>query len=140
MNIVDHGQWEAYIPATFPPSAPVGTLFSRRQSDGVDWYDYVKTLSPNTVQFLALWVDAYNGYVVSVATYDQTMLFPGNQILREITDYAGTDPQADFGNKLYDPAAGTFSPLPPLPPPLPAVDLNALQDRIAALEAKQGGA
>jgi hypothetical protein len=53
--------------------------------------------------------------------------------VREITDYTGSDPQADFGQKLYDPATDAFSDLPPLEPP---AGIASLLDRVAAIEAR----
>jgi hypothetical protein len=140
MAFIDHGTWQAYVPATLPIGAPSGALFVRRDSDGVDWYDYVKAgsnFTAGSVKFTALWQDLYSSYVCKVATFDETMLFPTGQMVREITGYGGSDPQADFGQKLYDPATDTFSDIPyPVWPPRAANDLEA---RVAALEAKAGG-
>jgi hypothetical protein len=139
MASIDHGRWSGYTPGTLPPEAPPGALYIRRDSDGVDWYVYLRDVTSfgaDTVKLSALWQDAYNGYVVSVATYDADRLFPVDQIVREITDYTGSDPQADYGSRLYDPATDSFSDLPPLPPP---ADIKALLDRVAQLEAKQRG-
>jgi hypothetical protein len=33
-------------------------------------------------------------------------------MVREILNYVGSDPQTDFGQKLYDPATDTFSDIP----------------------------
>jgi len=142
MTFIDHGKWQPYTPATLPPGVPSGALFVRRESDGIDWYDYVKdggNFSPDTVKFTALWHPTYQSYLVGAAVYDVTLLFPPNQLVREITDYAGSDPQADFGSKLYDPATDAFSDLPPFEPPVQR-EIRELRDRVAALEAKQGGA
>jgi len=140
MASIDHGTWSSYTPDTLPSGAPPGALYVQRDSDSVDWYQYLKDgthFGAGTVKFSALWQAVYNGYVVSVAVYDADRLFPANQIVREIPDYSGSDPQGDYGQKLYDPATDTFSDLPPLPPPAEIRDLRA---RIAALEAKAGGA
>jgi hypothetical protein len=140
MNIVDHGKWLAYQPNPIPDNAPANAIFARRESDGVDWYSIVHGSTPvlpaSSVKFTGLWNDTYSSYVVSVATYDGTLLFPAGQILQEITDYTGSDPQADFGGKLYDPATGAFT---DPPPPPPALDAQSVLDRIAALEAKARG-
>ena len=112
MTSIDHGMWQIYTPTTRSADIPSGALFAQRTSDGVDWYDYLKAgnnFTAGTVKFTALWQDLYSGYVSKVATYDETLLFPAGQMLREITDYAGSDPQTDFGQKLYDPATDTFS-------------------------------
>jgi hypothetical protein len=110
MASIDHGIWQTYTPNT--PDLPSGALFLQRQSDGADWYDYVKAgtnFTPGSVKFSALWQDLYSSYVCKVATFDETLLFPTGQMVREITDYTGSDPQGDFGQKLYDPATDSFS-------------------------------
>lgn len=140
MNIIDHGTWVGYRPAStdgLPTWVPLTALFAKRESDGRDWYTYLdSTTRPpaDHVVFTAIWNAGLNSYVVGAATYDSTLIFPAGQLLQEITDYAGTDPQADLGGKLYDPATGTFT-----DPPLPSNPLQSLLDRVAALEAKQGG-
>jgi len=78
-QIIDHGKWVAYVPSEPPSYAPPGALFARRESDSVDWYDYVKAgtnFGLDTVKFTVWWQDAYNGYVVGAATRDETRLFP----------------------------------------------------------------
>jgi hypothetical protein len=141
MTSIDHGQWHGYVPTTFPDGAPGGALFTKRDSDGVDWYDYIRdgtAFGANTVKFAARFNEQLSAFLVSVALYDPTMMFPGNQIVREITDYAGTDPQGDFGGKIYDPNTDTFSdPPPPIGPP---PGLKSVLERLDALEAKLGGA
>lgn len=136
MNIIDHGEWTPYRPEKFPVGAPPNALFAVRRSDTVDWYDYVhsgKNFGADTVKFAAVIHDGI-GYVVGPAVYDPTMLFPANHIVAEITDYTGSDPQADFGNKVYDPATGSFSDqLPPPPPPSTQIP-TALADIIARVE------
>jgi len=135
-QIIDHGKWVAYVPSEPPSYAPPGALFARRESDSVDWYDYVKAgtnFGLDTVKFTVWWQDAYNGYVVGAATRDETRLFPAGMLVREIIDYQGGDPQTELGQKLYDPHTHKLHPLPQLPNPL-----QSLFDRIAAIEAKLG--
>lgn len=137
-QIVDHGKWVLYQPDTFPPHAPYGALFARRESDGVDWYVYSRDsknfFGPDTVKFTAMWQDIHSGFVIGAATRDVTRLFPAGQLLREIIDYhGGDDPQAELGQKLFDPDSRTLHALPPLPrAPDP------LEARVAAIEAKLG--
>jgi hypothetical protein len=138
-QIVDHGRWALYQPDTLPEQAPSGALFARRESDGVDWYDYVRSgvnFGPDTVKFTALWQDIHNGYVVGAATRDVTRLFPAEQLVREIIDYHGGDPQAELGNRLYDPDTHRLRAPPILPPP--DLDFRRLEARVAAIEAKLG--
>jgi hypothetical protein len=41
MNIIDHGEWEAYTPTEFPQNVPKWALCARRKTDLVDWYVYI---------------------------------------------------------------------------------------------------
>jgi hypothetical protein len=142
METIRHGKWLPYRPEKFPPDAPSNALFARREDDLVDWYDYVnsgKNFGADTVKGMAIWRDYAGGYVVGPAVLDATMLYPANHIVFEVIDYVGNDPQADFGNKLYDPETGTFSEPPPPPPPPPNPLLTRLEEmtaRLAALERK----
>jgi hypothetical protein len=115
MTFIDHGTWQTYTPTTRAADLPSGALSLQRQSDGADWYDYLNAgtnFTPGSVKFTALWQDLYSSYVSKIATFDENLLFPVGQMLREITGYSGSDPQADFGQKLYDPATDTFSDIP----------------------------
>lgn len=138
MNIVDHGSWAAYTPKPedHPAGAPINALFARRESDGVDWYDYVadqKSFGANTVKFAAIYRgDHVNGYIVGPAVYLADRMFPAGHIVAEITDYTGSDPQADFGNKVFDPAAATFSEQPPVPRGEMPLEIRHALDAITA--------
>ena len=138
-QIIDHGKWVCYQPDQLPQGMPLNALFARRESDGVDWYDYIrddKSFGADTVKFTVTWRDIHGGYVVNVATRDPSMLFPAGALLREIIDYHGGEPQAELGGRLFNPDTHTLHDLPPSPPPF---DFQALEARIAALEAKLGG-
>jgi hypothetical protein len=142
-QIIDHGKWQLYTPDRLPEFAPPGALFVRRESDGVDWYDYVrdsKSFGADTVKFTAFWQDAYNGFTIGAAVHDPTLLFPADMLVREIVDYHGGDPQIELGEKLYEPHTHRLRKLPPLPPVFDAeARIATLEARIAALEAKLGG-
>jgi len=136
MNIIEHGAWVQYQGPG--EDHPPGTLFAKRESDNWDWYDYTRHpsspfVSASTVKFTAM--TRPGGFIVGAAVYDPTMLFPPGQSVYEITDYAGNNPQADFGNKVYDPATKTFS-----DPVLPPVNdpLVEIRRRLEALEKKKG--
>ena len=138
MSIINHGKWIAYKPETLPEGAPPNAMFAKREGDDTDWYGYVNSgenFGADNVKFMAAWRDSVGGYVVGPAVYDPTMLFPASQIVGEITDYTGTDPQNDLGGKIYDEAAGTFSDPPPVKAP-PDV-IAELLARIEALEARK---
>lgn len=145
MSIIDHGNWVRYKPEKPPKDAPGNAMFARRESDGMDWYDYVAPGTTNfavgTVKFAAMWRDNVGAYVVGPAVYDASAIFPADHIVGEIDDYVGDDPQTDIGNMIYDPATGDFrsQPPPPPPPPLPPSPtetkiLNALDAIVARLE------
>jgi hypothetical protein len=111
MSIIKHGKWLSYKPSKLPEGAPINALFARRESDGVDWYDYVnsgRNFGADTVKLMASWRADIGGFVIGPAVYDATMLFPAGQFVLEITGYTGTDPQAEFGNKVYDPETGSL--------------------------------
>ena len=135
MNIIDHGSWVLYTPALGkrPDDAPLSAMFARRESDQVDWYEYVKdpaSFQTGTVKFAAVYRDYAGGYVVGPAVYAADRIFPAGHIVGEITDYAGSDPQADLGNKVYDPATATFSEMPPIP--APELEPNKIERQILA--------
>ena len=142
MNTIDHGMWNAYTPASLPEGAPANAMFARRESDGMDWYTYVNAgtnFGSGHVIIAAMFRPPSGQYIVGPATFEPTAMFPQGCIVHEVTDYTGSDPQADLGTKAFDPATGQFSD-PIIPPPDARTDpLQALRDRIAALEAKQGG-
>jgi hypothetical protein len=165
MEIIDHGVWVQYQPTKPQKDAPARTIYARREADSVDWYDYVRpnfllmqppkppTYHPTTGELL---VDdtpppvpnfkpgsvvcnifrQREHSIVGAATYDPTAIHSINQRVIEIVDYQGSDPQKDFGGKVYDHATGTFSDQPPLPPSLSA-RLDAMEKRIKALEARK---
>jgi len=138
-QIIDHGKWVCYQPDKLPPGMPPNTLFARRVSDGVDWYDYsrdAKSFISDTVKFTALWQDIPGGYIISAATRDPTRLFPAGALLREIIDYHGSDDlHLELNNKLYNPDTHTLHNRPPPPPPF---DFKGLEARVAAIEALLG--
>lgn len=137
MTVIEHGDWQLYTPTTLPEGAPSNALFARRVSDGIDWYDYVNAGSNFQTDTVKMTV---TNTLVGAATTDPVQMFPGNGSILEVTDVSLSDPQGDWGRKVYDPATQTFSdaPLPPNMPSLtpPADVMQTLLDRIAALEAK----
>jgi len=142
--MINHGEWEAYTPKTIPEDKPSNALFARRKNDGVDWYDYVKSepFRGDTVKITARWIEPLGSYLVGAATRDGARLFPPGFIVVEI-DSGSENPQADFGNRLYDAKTGKFGdrPKPEIPPtPTETRILSALDDivkRLKALECKE---
>jgi len=134
-QIIDHGKWQLYRPDRLPEQAPPNALFARREGDGVDWYDYVNeghNFSPDTVKFTAFWQDLHNGWTIGAATRDVTRLFPAGQLVRELTEFYGSDPQAELEVKRYDPDSNTLHDLPTLS------QGRSLEARLAAIEARLG--
>lgn len=142
MSIIEHGDWTRYYPDPRPESAPLNAMFARRDGDTQDWYQYVNppaaNFQPNSVK-MTVYRQAANGPSVGAAVFDPTMLWPDQALIVEDTGYAGDDPQADYGRKIYDPATKTFSDPPPLDLP-PSQAMTELEARVARLEAKAGGA
>ena len=136
-QIIDHGRWVAYVPDKLPPTAPPNALFCRRESDGVDWYEYVNAgnnFSTDGVKFTAFWQDAFNGFTVGAATRDPARLFPAGMLVREIIDYRGGDPQVELGDKLYEPNTHRLHTRPEFKPFV--FDFDGLEAQLAVLEAR----
>jgi hypothetical protein len=131
MKITTHGIWHRYTPDKLPPDAPPSAMFLRRNGDGVDWYDYVNSGTHFSLGTIKLSVDHNN--VVNVAVLDPARLFPNNAVVLEVFDATVDDPQATFGDKIYDEANQTFN-APPKQDPGPSV--ADLLKRIEALEGK----
>jgi len=66
---------------------------------------------PGSVVFSANIHSGINKYVIGPVNRDVTALHPADQVVGEITDYTGTDPFKDLNGSIYDPAAGTITPL-----------------------------
>lgn len=139
MSIIEHGDWTQYYPNPRPEVAPLNAMFARRTGDAQDWYLYARppatNFQPDSVK-MTIYRAGKNGPTVGAAVYDVTMLWPGQTLIVEDTAYAGSDPQADYGGKIYDPNTQTFSDPPPFELPPGALDAQSLLDRIAAIEAK----
>ena len=111
MDITNHGSWKRYTPPVLPEGAPPNAMFARRESDGVDWYDYVNTGKAFAKDSIKMTV---TNLTVSAAVKDATMLFPAGATVLEIKDVATQDPQKMFGRKIYDPNGRAFRDPPPL--------------------------
>lgn len=143
MPVIEHGDWQFYTPASLPEGAPNNAMFASRVDDGVDWYDYVNSSSnfQSGSARMTVYRQGVNGPTVGAAVFDATELWPAQALVVEDTDYTGSDPQGDYGGKIYDPVTKTFSdPPPPSAELFVSPEMQLLKDRIAALEAKAGGA
>jgi hypothetical protein len=163
VKVIDHGWWRQYEPEKPPSYAPPTAVFIRRERDNVDWYDYVRPSDPDRARYVGYDPDAvsnfgsasvfcnvyyhkdYRVHVIGTAVRDPTRMFPINQRVIEIVGYIGSDPHAEFGGKVYDHEAGTFTVLvtPPAPPsPLEQKILDridAITARLEKLERKSNG-
>ena len=104
----DHGTWSSYKPRSLPPGAPGSTIFAKRDSDGVDWYDYVykdKAFKEGNV-VLTVWTDEY-GMHVNAADNRPYHIFPAGHLVLEV-EYDGEDPYKHFGDRMYDPKTKEF--------------------------------
>ena len=130
MKIIDHGSWSRYVPKVRPEHLPVNVnvLFCKNE-DGVDWYDYLRDdeFAPSSIKLTVL-----EG-VVCAATRDASMLFPQNCRVLEVIGGQVADPQAKYGDMIYDAKASGFAPQPPLPA---APDVATLLDTIEKLTAR----
>jgi len=107
MIVIDHGQWALYTPSVPNPNAPANTIYARRNSDRVDWYDFMlNNFQSDTVKMMCLF--QLGEWIVSSAVFVGDRLFPAGQLVLEVQDYLGTDPAADFNGKVYDPITQTF--------------------------------
>jgi hypothetical protein len=127
-TIKDHGTWSQYTPDPTPEWAKLavsfggGVVFLKRDSDGVDWYDY-----RNSAQFtagtivVATMVEGPNGEeIVKTAFRDASDIFPFAQRAIEIIEDEPSedDPAGRFVWMTFDPDTLSFSgePTPPKPP------------------------
>lgn len=125
MQIKNHGEWTPYKPNPFPKEAPPNALFCSNQS-GVDWYDYSRKVftDPNSIK-MTIMTDSSGDGIVMAANKDVSFLFPQHLTVIEVFGLQSTDPQAEFGRKIYHSANGTFSNDPSPPIPLPQNKISA---------------
>jgi hypothetical protein len=98
MAIIDHGTWERYAPNPPRQDWPANVIYARRVGGGEDWYDYLdsKPFKDGSVIMTVLHT------VIQAATRDPSAIFPPPCNVIEETEYAGTDPQKDFGRHVYN--------------------------------------
>jgi hypothetical protein len=133
MTIINHGMWSRYTPDPYP-QLPAGLMFCKRDSDGVDWYDYVHSganFAPGSIV-----ATVCDGKVITVhREYDR--LFPQGAVVIELTNDSTEDPQATYGGQLYDAVSNILSPAPP--PAAPPVPTKAeLMVQLQAIAAQLG--
>jgi hypothetical protein len=96
--IIDHGVWHRYEPVPRPEHLPWNIMFCRRDSDGMDWYEYLKgnELTQTSLKMTVL------DDVVRAVTRDASMLFPQGCRVIEVVGDDHPDPQAKYGGMVYD--------------------------------------
>jgi len=130
-TIIDHGLWQVYTPEKLPELAPPGAMFTRRVSDGVDWYDFARnpgSWAEGSVK--ATLLQSAIGDVAMSLVRDEHMLFPANGRLIEILgiDPDEADPHSLLKGKLCNLATGEFT-----DPPKPAVTKVSAAQAVTAL-------
>lgn len=110
-----HGSWSRYTPDPFPTEKPVNTMFCKRDTDGVDWYDYAHDPKNWTDGSAKLCIQSFgtDKMVVTAVNTDPTFLFPQDGTVLEVIGFEGDADQ--FHNNLVDLATDSFVP-PPGPP------------------------
>jgi len=136
-TIIDHGKWVSYKPHVLPKYVPENTAFLLEETSHSDWYEYIKpdqVIPPKPPEFTPdgeliipsrkveasrfqqgsvratlYWHPDFLCYMVLNAVYDVTTLFPIDNFLIEIVGYTGSDPYAEFANKVYDPTTHAFT-------------------------------
>jgi hypothetical protein len=148
MKIIDHGKWIPYKPTKdrWPEGAPLNALFAKRESDGVDWYDYVnppkekrerlfsENFREDSVKIAFMWHEYEQRWKIGATVIDATMIFPANQIVREIIGFGTTDEQeiiARLRNRFIDPETNEITE--PPPPRMPSEQERWVMDNLPDL-------
>lgn len=135
MKIIDHGSWSRYVPKIRPEhlSENINVLFCKNK-DGKDWYDYLQgnEFAPSSIKLTVM-----EG-IVRAAVRDASRLFPQNCQVLEIIGDQVSDPQAKYGDRIYDAVAHSFKSQPP-PPQVPDLldTIKQLTARIEELERRK---
>lgn len=101
IDIVDHGEWEAYKPDNYPiKGLPSSILFARRISDGYDWYMFARKelTAADTIKMTVR--KAEEGWVVLTTTHDVSEIFPADSRLIEVR--GATEAHETFRMNLVD--------------------------------------
>ena len=137
MSIIEHGKWTLYAPDDAllerrKLTRQHGVVFSKSETTQQDWYDFRDAFTSGNV--LVTISQQMDGMITGAANINPNFVFPDNGWVIEITDYAGSDPQADFGNKIYDPEEQTFTDRPIMQPPAADAELAELKAAVADMK------
>jgi hypothetical protein len=135
MKIIDHGAWVRCEPKKLKGLENFDVMFSKRTSDGADWYEFV---AGNAFTSASIKMTVHEGIVQAVSR-DASRLFPQNCRVIELVGDPAHDVHARYHGMVYDEKALSLSAAPteevePLP------DLKELLARVEALEKKRGDA
>jgi hypothetical protein len=140
MEIIDHGEWVACDkPENYPVKLPDNIIFSRRISDGADWYIFQRQLIDAKGLLVIAIPTEDGGLSVATTTHDPSMLFPtAGMRLFEVID-APADHES-LRTLRIDLKEKRFLPRPPPPPTMMQVlieelglDADKLQARLDQL-------
>lgn len=131
MKITRHGTWTPYKPKALPEGAPPTALFC--ESDGVDWYEYMKHFTDADSVLMTLSPLADGEHLVQAVRRgnEADFLFPQNSLLLEVHGYTGDDPFKEFNGRIFD--GRTITDRRP-PPRNPWQEIDDLRERIARIE------
>lgn len=126
ITIIDHGVWNIYVPETLPDWAlevlASGTraAFSRRDGDGVDWYEYrmaPNRWAPGSLVATTQSFPNVDGETVQGVFRDFTMPFPMGMRVIEIRGVSEDEekPHKLFEQQRFDLATLTIAPFPDEP-------------------------
>ena len=103
---IHHGKWLYYRPKVIPNWAVPNAIFAKREEDGMDWYEYIHRgnhFQKDSVKVAIMYMSAVESWVGMVAVYEPDRIYPADQMLLEITDFKGDNPQEFFGRRVYNP-------------------------------------
>jgi hypothetical protein len=134
--MIDHGTWTGYKPVNPPEDFPMNALYAKRDSDNVDWYEYVRGdhFKENSIKLtVRIWKDG-GPVIVSAPQLKAEHLFPaGHRVVEIEGNYSHLDEEAlikKFAGKIIDLKTGKISD----PPPIEMPENKELADIIARLE------
>lgn len=134
MKIIDHGEWVACPkPENYPvKQLPQNILFSKRVSDGVDWYIFQRKELRDAKGLFVITVPTEDGgLAVATTTHDVTVLFPtGHMRLFEVLD--APEDHEKLRMQRLDLKKKKFVP----PPPQPVTMIEVLMEELG-LDPKQ---
>jgi hypothetical protein len=132
-QISEIGQFEIYEPDPRPENAPPGALFSRRVSDGADWYAMARprdAFPEGAVLATALPGPDQDVFLVQAIfrVEERSKLFPGASLLLQIegVDPDDVKPHRLFEYQVYRRSTGEIGPI----PKPPVLQVTATQAKI----------